>query len=192
MHLERWRLQRWQSGGDRQDAGVYPFTMDVDTNALWRESYQGEVLGETLFGILAENEHDPDRRHELEIVTLLESATKGIAESLFDRREMDRGDLETTIAAAKQFAEGAMASKWEDFAGAVLAATGTFLEKYHTLVELASDDEERQIAEAYVAHEEALATWARRAMGAEEGDPLAEILALPHVIAAASVSAREL
>jgi hypothetical protein len=166
--------------------------MDVDTNALWRESYQGEVLGETLFGILAENEHDPDRRHELEIVTLLESATKGIAESLFDRREMDRGDLETTIAAAKQFAEGAMASKWEDFAGAVLAATGTFLEKYHTLVELASDDEERQIAEAYVAHEEALATWARRAMGAEEGDPLAEILALPHVIAAASVSAREL
>jgi hypothetical protein len=161
--------------------------MDVDTNTLWRESYQGEVLGETLFGILAENEQDPDRRHQLEVLTLLETATKGIAEPLFDRG-MDRGDLETTIAAAKQFAEGAMASKWEDFAGAVLAATGTFLEKYHALVEAASDDEEREIAEAYVAHEEALATWARRAMGAEDGDPLEEILALPHVIAAASVS----
>ena len=34
-----------------------------------------------------------------------------------------------------------------------------------------------QIAEAYVAHEEALATWARRTMGAEDGDPLEEILA---------------
>jgi hypothetical protein len=172
--------------GDRLE--VYPREMDVDTNALWLESYQGEVLGETLFGILAEHEEDHDRRHQLETVTLLERATKGIAEPLFDRPGMDRGDLETTISAAKQFAEGARASKWEDFAGAVLAATGTFLEKYHALVDHASDDEERQIAEAYVAHEEALATWARRAMGTEDGDPLEEILALPHVIAAASVS----
>jgi hypothetical protein len=167
---------------------VYPESMDVDTKTLWLESYQGEVLGETLFGILAENEQDHDRRHQLEVVTLLETATKGIAEPLFDRRGMDRGDLETTISAAKQFAEGARASKWEDFAGAVLAATGTFLEKYHALVEHASDNEERQIAEAYVAHEEALATWARRTVGAEDGDPLEEILALPHVVAAASIS----
>jgi hypothetical protein len=158
--------------------------MNADALTLWRESYQGEVLGETLFGTLAAHEQDEERRHQLEVLTVLETATKDIAEPLFDRPGMDRGDLEMTVSAAKQFAEGAMASKWEDFAGAVLAATGTFLEKYHALVDQASDDEERQIAEAYVAHEEALATWARRAMGTEPGDALEEILALPHVIAA--------
>ena len=44
-----------------------------------------------------------------------------------------------------------------------------------------------QIAEAYVAHEEALAAFARRVLGQEAGEPLEQILALPHV-AAASVA----
>lgn len=162
--------------------------MEIDTNALWIESYQGEILGEVLFGTLAESEGDPGRRQELETVTLLERATKELAEPLLERLGIDPGDPETTISAARQFAVGAKASTWDAFAGAVLAATGTFLEKYHALVDHASDDGERAIAEAYVAHEEALATWARRTAGTEPGDPVEEILALPHVIAAASAA----
>ena len=49
---------------------------------------------------------------------------------------------------------------------------------------LAADDAELAVARAYVAHELALATFARRASGQEPGDPLEEILALPHVAAA--------
>ena len=46
-----------------------------------------------------------------------------------------------------------------------------------------ADARERAIAEAYVAHEEALAAWARRSLGEEAGEPLELILALPHVAA---------
>jgi hypothetical protein len=51
-------------------------------------------------------------------------------------------------------------------------------------VELATDKAERNIAEAYVAHEKALAVFIRRALGQEAGEPLQAILALPHIAAA--------
>ena len=73
---------------------------------------------------------------------------------------------------------------WEEFLGSFEPIVTEFLAKYHQLVELAPDEIEREIAEAYVAHEEALAAFARRALGQEAGEPLQLILALPHVAAA--------
>lgn len=161
-------------------------SMAADIAELWLESYQGEVLGERLFQAVSEVQGDCARRHECEVLALLERATREIAEAVFDRFGMDRGDLDTVVAQADLFAEGARAAAWPDFADAILAATGTYLEKYRGIVSLARDDAERQVGEAYIAHEEALATWARRATGSEDGDPLEEVLALPHVIAAMS------
>ena len=48
----------------------------MSAEELWVESYQGEVLGEALFGAMAARESDPDRRHQLEVLTLLERTTK--------------------------------------------------------------------------------------------------------------------
>lgn len=78
-------------------------------------------------------------------------------------------------------ADAVGAMTWEEFLGSFEPVTTEFLAKYRRLVELASDDDERAIAEAYVAHEEALAAYARRALGREPGDPFGPILALPHV-----------
>ena len=39
----------------------------MSAHDLWVESYQGEILGETLFGLLAEREEDDGRRHQLEV-----------------------------------------------------------------------------------------------------------------------------
>ena len=75
---------------------------------------------------------------------------------------------------------------WADFAASILPVTTEFLAKYHQLVELAVDGAELDVAKAYVAHEEALATFGRRASGQESGDPLEAILVLPHVVAAGS------
>ncbi len=151
---------------------------------LWVESYQGEVLGETLFGLLADREEDSGRRHQLETLTLLERATKEIAEPVFERRMFERGDTAASVKAATELAEAVAPMSWPEFLESFEPVTSQFLAKYRELVTLAEDDAERAIAEAYVAHEEALAAFARRALGKEEGEPLEPILALPHVAAA--------
>jgi hypothetical protein len=151
---------------------------------LWVESYQGEVLGEALFGLLAERQEDPIRRHQLEVLTLLEQATKVLAEPVLDGRQLDSGDSSESLSAAKAFADALGSMTWEDFAASILPVTAEFLGKYHQLVALAADSAELDVARAYVAHEEALATFARRASGQESGDPLEAVLALPHVVSA--------
>jgi len=160
----------------------------MGADELWVESYQGEVLGETLFGLLADREVDPARRHQLETLTLLERATKELAEPVFERRGLDRGDTAATVTSATEIADAMATVAWEQFLASILPITEEFLAKYRQLVELADNDTERRIAEAYVAHEEALAGFARRALGQEPGGPLDEILALPHVAAASTAS----
>ena len=159
----------------------------MSAHELWVESYQGEVLGETLFGLLAERQEDPGRRRQLEVLTFLERATKELAEPVFERQGFDRGDSAATVASATALADALADTPWEEFLGSFEPITTQFLAKYRELVELAPDETERQIAEAYVAHEEALAAFARRVLGLEAGEPLEQILALPHV-AAASVA----
>ena len=151
---------------------------------LWIESYQAEVLGEVFFGLLAEREEDPERRHQLEVLMLLERSTKELAEPVFERRELDRGDTVATSKTAAEMADAVADIPWEEFLGSFEPVTSQFLAKYRELVELAVGDTERAIAEAYVAHEQALAAFTRRALGQEAGEPLQPILDLPHVAAA--------
>jgi len=160
----------------------------MSTQELWVESYQGEVLGEALFGLLAGRQTDPVHRDQLEVLTLLERATKDLAEPVFDRQGFDRGDTAATLATADALADALAGTPWEEFMGSFEPITTKFLATYRQLVELAGDETERQIAEAYVAHELALAAFARRALGQEAGDPLGPIRALPHVAAAAASS----
>ncbi|HUC36942.1 MAG TPA: hypothetical protein VMR97_07455 [Acidimicrobiales bacterium] len=156
----------------------------TDEHELWVESYQGEVLGEILFGLMAEREKDADHRRQLEILTLLERATKELAEPVFERHEFDRGDTAATVKTATELAKGLAGVTWEEFLTSFGPITAEFLAKYRKLVELATDQRDREVAVAYVAHEEALAAFARRALGQETGEPLQLILALPHVAAA--------
>lgn len=142
------------------------------------------MLGETLFGWLAAHEHDEERRQQMAVLTLLERATKELAEPIFNRLGFDRGNSEATVAGAIAVAERAADGTWEELLEGVLFFTELFLAKYHQLAELAEESFEKEIALAYIAHEEALAAFARRALGREEGEPLGEILALPHVVAA--------
>jgi CHASE3 domain sensor protein len=51
----------------------------------------------------------------------------------------------------------------DDYLRSFEPVTSQFLAKYRELVTLSTDDRERAIAEAYVAHDEALAAWASHA-----------------------------
>lgn len=156
--------------------------------ALWTEAYQGEVLGETIFGALAEHEPDPSRRGYLEMLTVLERTTKELAEPVFERNGYDRGDTAATVAAAEAGASAASEMNWDDFLRSIPPVADRFLVTYREIVTLVDNDDDRAVAEAYVAHELALASFARRALGEEPGDPLEPIAALPHV--ARSLQAR--
>ncbi|HEV3281374.1 MAG TPA: hypothetical protein VG032_07195 [Acidimicrobiales bacterium] len=156
----------------------------VTASDLWVESYQGEVLGESLFARLAERERDPEHRHQLEMLTVLERATKELAEPVLEKRALDWGDTAASETTAAQFADGLAGTSWEEFLGSFEPVISDFLAKYRKLTDLAESETERSVAEAYVAHELALASFVRRGLGHEPGEPLAEILALPHVAAA--------
>ncbi len=158
--------------------------LDMRAAELWIESYQGEVLGEALFSSMADHEEDPERRNQLEVLTLLERSTKQLAEPVFERKALDRGDTAATLSAAKELADVVAEISWEEFLASIEPVTEQFLLKYRELVELATEDFEREIAEQYVAHELALAAFTRRALGKESGEPLELILGLPHVSAA--------
>jgi hypothetical protein len=158
-----------------------PYGEAVGVLELWVDSYQGEVFGEAVFASLAEHETNSERRHQLEVLTCLERRTKELADPVFERRGLDRGDTESSLASALLTAEAALHMSWDDVLNGILLFTVESLEKYRQLVQLATDKVEREIAEAYVAHEEALAVYARRSLGLEAGDPLELILALPHV-----------
>lgn len=149
---------------------------------LWTEVYQGEVLGEALFTELASRQTDPERRHQLEVLAELERATKALAEPVLDRRGLDHRDTADARAAAHQMAGGVDLMAWDEFLGSFEPVTTQYLVTYRELVDLAGDDDdERRVAEAYVAHEQALMSFVRRSLGQEPGEPLGEILALPHV-----------
>jgi hypothetical protein len=158
----------------------------VEIDDLWVESYQGEVLGEVLFTLLAERQGDSDRRRALQALALLERTTKELAEPVLERRGVDPGDPETTVAEAAAMADGVTELPWTEFLGYFQPEISKFLDKYRRLVVLADDAYEREVAQAYVAHEEALETFLRRSLGEEDGDPLEAIFALPHVAAASS------
>ena len=158
----------------------------MDADELWVEAYQGEVLGEALFGLLGSREKDAERRSQLEVLTLLERATKELADPIFERRGIGCGNTADSVAAAAGMADAVADMTWEDFLSSFDPVITQFLARYLRLVELAGDATEREIAEAYVAHEKALAVFVRRSLGQEKGEPLQAILALPHVAAAAT------
>jgi len=156
------------------------YSVGVRAGELWVESYQGEIFGETFFGLLARRESDSVHRHQLEVLARLERETKLLAEPVFDRNGFDRGDSEASIATAVELAEAFGSLSWDDLLGSIGPITDQFLAKYRELVELCEDPADRSVAEAYVAHEEAIAALARRGLGQEQGDPVELILALPH------------
>ena len=152
---------------------------------LWVESYQGEVLGEALFGLLAPREKDPEHRRQLEILTLLERATKELADPIFEQGRST---------AATRWPLGGCGRNGRRRRGPDLGGVPRLVRTGDHAVPFAVPPAgtacrrrtERAIAEAYVAHEEALAVSVRRALGRDEGEPPQAILALPHVAAAAS------
>jgi hypothetical protein len=146
---------------------------------LWFKAYQGEVSGETLFGVVASLTEDPDRRMKMEVLTRLEARTKEACVDAMRRNGLSTDPDPPTVADAQALGEAAATLEWTDFLGAFEAITTQFVALYERIGEVAAADKAE--SDLLVAHEFALREFARREIAGRSDDSLELIEALPHM-----------
>lgn len=150
---------------------------------LWTQAYEGEIYGAAIFRAVAERQTDPVRRQEMELLSMLEQRTRDIAEPVMKAR----GLATTGLAGNAEEAATSLAElPWEEFLGWLDKVTNEYLGIYCELAATTVGDEQ-DVASAYVAHEQAIASYIRRVDGRETGEPLEAVTALPHMAGAVAV-----
>lgn len=143
---------------------------------LWEKSFQGEVLGEAYFVLMAEHTPEPDRRAKLEALAVLERCTKEML-----ARPMARLGLSTE--SDPDVLDGAAAVVDFDYQSMLRALpqlAAAYLGYYRRLRELV-DPEDHAVADALIAHEMALELFAWRELSEESDASLDPVRALSHV-----------
>src|ERR1700733_16118132 len=99
------------------DAGAAPepiFSSEEGLEELWVKAYQGEVLGELLFGGIAEQLADPDRAAKLRVVATLERRTKEATAPALERAGISTDPDPEMQATAEALIPAAVAMTWDD------------------------------------------------------------------------------
>jgi hypothetical protein len=156
------------------------FSPDDDLPTLWIRAYQGEVSGERLFGRLAERVEEPDHRHKLDVLRLLEARTRAALVPAMEHQGLPTDPDPQVEHHAETLADGAASLPWSDLLAAFEPITTQFIGLYERIGELARD-EDQAVAALLVAHEEALREFARRELAGRGEDSLHLITALPHM-----------
>jgi hypothetical protein len=146
----------------------------------------GEVLGEALFAALAERcgDDDRDRRVKLDVLTRLERSTKDAMRPALERRGIDTAPDPTVLETAATFAGTAAAMPWHDLLASFEPTTTKYVEVYEAL---GAAGEDPALVELLLAHERALAEFARRELAGDTATSTQPIRELPHVAAAAPI-----
>jgi hypothetical protein len=146
---------------------------------LWIKSYQGEVLGEILFGRMAEQTDDPDHARKLRVLSKLERKTKEAMVPSLERAGIPTEPDPDTVQAAEAMADGMGAVSWLELVGSLEPVTTQYAAMYARIGEL--DPSERATADLLVAHELALRSFGVLELAGDDADSLAAINALPHL-----------
>lgn len=149
---------------------------------VWREAFEGEVLGAALFERLVELLPPGDQRDRVAVLHRLEASTRDLLRPVLARKGIATDGEATSAATGAAFAEGLAAQPWSQLVGSLQTATASYAALYAELRPLVGA-EDLDVVDALVAHEEALRAFA---VLEAAGDPasVAPILALAHVAAA--------
>jgi hypothetical protein len=162
---------------DAGDAVPSPiFSSEDPLDVLWERAYQGEVLGETLFGLLAVRLEDPARAAKMRRLATLEQRTKEAVAPALERAGLSTAPDPEMFTLADALA---VEMPWEDFLAATEAITEQFIALYRRIGEL--DPSELDASDLLVAHEVALRAFARAELEGQTETSLAEIDALAHM-----------
>jgi hypothetical protein len=153
--------------------------------------YQGEVLGEAVFGCYVALEKDPVRRHKWATCLQLETETKARLRPFLTELGLSiaQNDVSPIVAEfGKKFAE----KSWQQHMEEIQAITDMYLEKFRAL-DAAAPAKERDVVHSMVVHEAALNTFARRELAGDSKNSLADIVAqlkwpVPYVQSAQTAS----
>lgn len=152
------------------------FSPNDPLEVIWVRAYQGEVLGEALFGRMADTCEDADRAAKLRVLSALERRTKEAIAPAMGRAGLSTEPDPEMLTLAEALA---VPIPWEDFLGATEAITQQYIPLYERIGEL--DPSEREASDLLVAHEAALRAFARAELNGETANSLDQINALAHM-----------
>jgi hypothetical protein len=117
------------------------------------EAYRGELLGDALFGAMADAEADDAQREKLRSLQQVEARTASRLRVLVDAGGIDAGDEQAPRADGLRMAEGLGDQPWLTFLASLRSALPTYLANFERLQTI--DPDEPILAEL-VAHEQAI------------------------------------
>jgi hypothetical protein len=162
------------------DTGPAPiFSADDGIEKLWEQAYQGEVLGEALFGGIAERIDDAGHASKMRVLATLERRTKEAVAPALARAGISTAPDAEMLALAEALVPDSATKAWEEVMGSLEAITGQFIPLYERIGEL--DPSEREAADLLVAHEVALRSFARAELAGESATSLDPVTALAHM-----------
>jgi hypothetical protein len=155
------------------------FSPEDSVETLWIRSYQGEILGEVLFGRIAEQLSDPDRQRKMQVLSTLERRTKEAVAPALERAGISTEPDPETVSTAEALAEGSASLAWLDLMASFEPITTQYAAMYVRIGEL--DPTEQATADLLVAHELALRDFGRQEIAGAVDDSLKAIEALDHM-----------
>jgi hypothetical protein len=161
------------------DAPDAIFSPEDSLESLWVKAYQGEILGELLFGGIAEQQSDPDRAAKMRVLATLERRTKEAMVPALERAGISTDDDPETLSLAGVLIAATATIPWADTLASFGPITAQYSAMYRRIGDL--DPSERATADLLVAHEAALAAFAAAEVSGQTEGTLAQIAALPHM-----------
>ena len=154
------------------------FSPDDPLDVLWVKAYQGEVLGEALFGRMADQLDDEVHRTKMRVLAKLERRTKESIAPALERAGLSTEPDPDSLSTAEALA-GAASTPWTDLLATFEPITSQFCAMYRRIGEL--DPSEKEASDLLVAHELALRNFARAEIAGDTATSLDQINALAHM-----------
>jgi hypothetical protein len=155
------------------------FSSEDGLEELWIKAYQGEILGELLFGGIADGLEDPDQAAAMRTLATLERRTKEAVAPALQRAGISTDADPETEALAAALLPGALALSWGELMATVGPITAQYIPLYRRIGELSPSEQET--AGLLVAHEEALRDFAGGEIAGDRARSLQPIMALAHM-----------
>jgi hypothetical protein len=154
------------------------FSVDDPLDVLWVKAYQGEVLGEVLFGRIADQLDDDGHATKMRVLAELERRTKESIAPALERAGLSTEADPESLATAEALSSAAT-TPWKDLLATFEPITSQFCAMYRRIGEL--DPSESEASELLVAHELALRDFARAEIAGQTATSLDRINALAHM-----------
>jgi hypothetical protein len=173
------RDTRSNADTDPGAAFVLIFGPEDSLEEILVKAYQGEVLGEALFGGIAALLTDEDHAAKMQVLSELERRTKEAAAPALVRAGVDTAADPEVLSTAEALVPDAAAMGWEELMVSFEPITSQYIPLYQRIGEL--EPAEREISDLLVAHERALCAFARAELAGQVATSLEPIQALAHM-----------